>query len=122
MSRVAIPSTGPAGNAAMPFKYRLQPVDLPDRQWPAGPLRKRLGGSVDLRDGNQALIDPMRPEEKLRFWNLPSLGLEEIEVGFPVPRKRILISFARSSRRTGYPRPSPFRCSARPGKNSSSAP
>ncbi len=74
-------------NAAMPFqKYRpFQPVDLPDRQWPSRTITKAPRWcSVDLRDGNQALIDPMRPEEKLRFWNLLlSLGLEEIEVGFP---------------------------------------
>ena len=74
-------------NAAMPFqKYRpFQPIDLPDRQWPSRTITKAPRWcSVDLRDGNQALIDPMRPEEKLRFWNLLlSLGLEEIEVGFP---------------------------------------
>ena len=74
-------------NAAMPFqKYRpFQPIDLPDRQWPSRTITKAPRWcSVDLRDGNQALIDPMRPEEKLRFWNLLlSLGLEEIEVAFP---------------------------------------
>ncbi|MGD1988789.1 MAG: 2-isopropylmalate synthase, partial [Pseudomonadales bacterium] len=67
----------------MPFrKYRpFQPIDLPDRQWPSRTITKAPRWcSVDLRDGNQALIDPMRPEEKLRFWNLLlSLGLEEIE-------------------------------------------
>ena len=76
----------------MPFqKYRpFQPIDLPDRQCrPSRTITKAPRWcSVDLRDGNQALIDPMRPEEKLRFWNLLlPLGLEEIEVGFPQPRQ-----------------------------------
>ena len=51
-------------NAAMPFqKYRpFQPIDLPDRQWPSRTITKAPRWcSVDLRDGNQALIDPMRP-------------------------------------------------------------
>ncbi|MEE4362043.1 MAG: 2-isopropylmalate synthase [Pseudomonadales bacterium] len=72
---------------AMPYgKYRaFPPIDLPDRTWPGRVLSESPRWcSVDLRDGNQALIDPMRPEEKLRFWNLLlGLGFEEIEVGFP---------------------------------------
>jgi 2-isopropylmalate synthase len=72
---------------AMPFqKYRpFAPVDLPDRQWPSRTITQAPRWcSVDLRDGNQALIDPMRPDEKLRFWNLLlEIGFQEIEVGFP---------------------------------------
>ncbi|WP_041841573.1 2-isopropylmalate synthase [Actinoplanes friuliensis] len=76
--------------SAMPFE-RYQPyekqfaVDLPDRQWPA----KRIEAAprwcaVDLRDGNQALIDPMSPERKRRMFNLlVAMGYKEIEVGFP---------------------------------------
>ena len=72
---------------AMPFqKYRaFPPVKLPDRTWPDRVLTEAPRWcSVDLRDGNQALIDPMRPDEKMRFWNLLlEIGFEEIEVGFP---------------------------------------
>ncbi len=78
-----------SGNAAgrMPFhKYRpFKPVDLPDRQWPSRVIEKAPRWcSVDLRDGNQALIDPMNVEEKLRLWDLLlEVGFLEIEVGFP---------------------------------------
>ncbi len=72
---------------AMPFqKYQaFQPVDLPDRQWPGKVLTQAPRWcSVDLRDGNQALIDPMNVEEKLRLWDLLlEIGFAEIEVGFP---------------------------------------
>ena len=72
---------------AMPFeKYRqFQPIDLPDRQWPSRVLTTAPRFcSVDLRDGNQALIDPMNVEEKLRLWDLLlEIGFSEIEVGFP---------------------------------------
>ncbi len=77
---------GSRANAMPHGKYRaFAPVDLPDRTWPGRTLtRAPRWCSVDLRDGNQALIDPMRPEEKLRFWDLLlGIGLEEIEVGFP---------------------------------------
>jgi 2-isopropylmalate synthase len=71
----------------MPFqKYRaFTPVDLPDRTWPSRTITQAPRWcSVDLRDGNQALIDPMRPDEKLRFWKLLiEMGFEEIEAGFP---------------------------------------
>jgi len=67
-------------------KYRATvPVDLPDRTWP----NKRLDHapiwcSVDLRDGNQALIDPMDLERKnAMFTQLVTMGFKEIEVGFP---------------------------------------
>jgi 2-isopropylmalate synthase len=61
------------------------PVDLPDRSWPSAVLdRAPLWCSVDLRDGNQALIDPMDTDRKLRMFRLLcDLGYREIEVGFP---------------------------------------
>jgi 2-isopropylmalate synthase len=74
----------------MPFqRYRAyaEPyrVDLPDRQWPSTPITKAPRWcAVDLRDGNQALIDPMSPERKRRmFTTLVRMGYKEIEVGFP---------------------------------------
>jgi 2-isopropylmalate synthase len=61
------------------------PVHLPDRRWPNALLsRPPLWCSVDLRDGNQALIEPMDPARKLRMFKmLVKLGFKEIEVGFP---------------------------------------
>jgi 2-isopropylmalate synthase len=67
-------------------KYRAFPqVDLPDRTWPNRTITKApLWCSVDLRDGNQALIEPMDGERKLAmFMHLVKLGYKEIEVGFP---------------------------------------
>jgi 2-isopropylmalate synthase len=67
-------------------KYRPFPaVDLADRQWPANTItRPPIWMSTDLRDGNQALIEPMSPEKKLRFFEmLVKIGVKEIEVGFP---------------------------------------
>ncbi len=60
-------------------------VDLPDRQWPTRHVeRAPRWCAVDLRDGNQALIDPMSPERKRRMFNLlVRMGYKEIEVGFP---------------------------------------
>jgi 2-isopropylmalate synthase len=74
----------------MPFR-RYRPyqeqfvVDLPDRTWPDRQLTAAPRWcAVDLRDGNQALIDPMSPERKRRMFNLlVSMGYREIEVGFP---------------------------------------
>ena len=72
---------------AMPYqKYRsFSPVDLPNRTWPNRTLHHAPRWcSVDLRDGNQALIDPMNVEEKHRMFELLlDVGLVEIEVGFP---------------------------------------
>ena len=72
---------------AMPFqKYRaFRPIELPDRTWPAATLKRAPRWcSVDLRDGNQALIDPMSVDEKIRMWDLLlAVGFSEIEVGFP---------------------------------------
>ena len=67
-------------------KYRpFMPLELPDRTWPDKKLvRAPRWCSVDLRDGNQALIDPMDPERKRRmFETLVAMGFKEIEVGFP---------------------------------------
>ncbi len=67
-------------------KYRATvPVDLPDRTWPNNRLTKApIWCSVDLRDGNQALIDPMDLERKnVMFNQLVHMGFKEIEVGFP---------------------------------------
>lgn len=65
----------------IPFKQ----IDLPDRQWPNRVIEKApIWCSVDLRDGNQALIDPMNLEEKLEFFKaLCDMGFKEIEIGFP---------------------------------------
>ena len=63
----------------------FHPVPLPDRTWPDKVITKApTWCSVDLRDGNQALIDPMNLEEKLRFFQtLVDIGFKEIEIGFP---------------------------------------
>ena len=67
-------------------KYRPFPaVQLADRQWPGNTItRPPIWMSTDLRDGNQALIEPMSVEKKLRFFDmLVSIGIKEIEMGFP---------------------------------------
>ncbi|WP_426210403.1 2-isopropylmalate synthase [Massilia sp. TWP1-3-3] len=67
-------------------KYRAFPaIDLPDRQWPTRTITAPpIWMSTDLRDGNQALIEPMSTEKKLRFFDmLVNIGFKEIEVGFP---------------------------------------
>ena len=73
--------------ADMPIgKYRAyEPVQLADRTWPSNVITEApIWCSVDLRDGNQALVDPMDSERKLRmFTTLVELGFKEIEVGFP---------------------------------------
>jgi 2-isopropylmalate synthase len=68
-------------NKYKPFK----PVDLKNRQWPSKVINKSpIWCSVDLRDGNQALIEPMGAERKDRMFSLLcKLGFKEIEVGFP---------------------------------------
>jgi len=79
--------TLPSAPKKMPFaKYRpFVPLDLPDRMWPGKRIeRAPRWVSVDLRDGNQALIDPMDPARKRRMFDaLVNMGLKEIEVGFP---------------------------------------
>ena len=73
--------------AVMPFeKYQpFQPIELNDRTWPGKVITKApTWCSVDLRDGNQALIEPMGPERKARMFKaLVGMGFKEIEVGFP---------------------------------------
>ena len=67
-------------------KYKpFIPIDLPDRQWPNHVIdHAPIWCSVDLRDGNQALVDPMNLEEKLEYFKtLIAVGFKEIEVGFP---------------------------------------
>ena len=67
-------------------RYKKNPViDYPEREWPNKEITKApIWCSVDLRDGNQALIDPMIVEEKVEMFNyLVKLGFKEIEVGFP---------------------------------------
>jgi 2-isopropylmalate synthase len=79
------PKAGPP--KTMPFHhYRsFTPIPLPDRTWPHRVIAKAPRWcSVDLRDGNQALIDPMDPERKRRMFDLlVECGFKEIEVGFP---------------------------------------
>ncbi|GAA3755468.1 2-isopropylmalate synthase [Spinactinospora alkalitolerans] len=79
-----VPQQQPSG---MPFQ-RYQPfpaVDLPDRTWPSTTITKAPRWlSTDLRDGNQALIEPMDPERKREIFDLlVRMGYKEIEVGFP---------------------------------------
>jgi len=73
--------------AGMPvWKYRPSPqVDLPDRQWPGRVISQApIWCSVDLRDGNQALVNPMDVHRKRRMFELlVRMGFKEIEVGFP---------------------------------------
>ncbi len=77
----------PANPKTMPFeKYApYVPLDLRDRTWPDNRLTAApTWCAVDLRDGNQALIDPMDPARKLKmFQTLVAMGYKEIEVGFP---------------------------------------
>jgi 2-isopropylmalate synthase len=81
------PRSHNARPGAMPVdKYRAYPpIELADRTWPDRRIDKApLWCSVDLRDGNQALIEPMSPERKLvMFQSLIDMGFSEIEVGFP---------------------------------------
>ena len=67
-------------------KYKRNPVvHYPEREWPDKEIEKApIWCSVDLRDGNQALVEPMVVEEKIEFFNmLVKLGFKEIEIGFP---------------------------------------
>ncbi len=85
------PVWNPQRGSAMPVDryqpwYRLvEDIQLPDRTWPDARItRAPLWCAVDLRDGNQALIDPMSPARKRKFFELlVAMGYKEIEVGFP---------------------------------------
>ncbi len=85
-----IAATNPQRPSGMPY-HRYTPfheqikVDLPDRTWPDARITKAPRWcAVDLRDGNQALIEPMNAERKLRMFELlVQMGYKEIEVGFP---------------------------------------
>ncbi|BCO33842.1 2-isopropylmalate synthase [Mycobacterium heckeshornense] len=68
-----------------PFAEEVEPISLPDRTWPDRVITKApMWCAVDLRDGNQALIDPMSPARKRRMFDLlVRMGYKEIEVGFP---------------------------------------
>jgi len=80
-------SVSPQQPSGMPFeRYRaFPPIDLPDRTWPSAVITAPPRWlSTDLRDGNQALIDPMTPARKRRMFDLlVRMGYKEIEVGFP---------------------------------------
>ncbi|MCU0274482.1 MAG: 2-isopropylmalate synthase, partial [Acidimicrobiales bacterium] len=77
----------PVRPTPMPYqKYEpIRPLDLPDRTWPGRRIEAApTWCSVDLRDGNQALIDPMDPDRKRTLFEaLVAMGFTEIEVGFP---------------------------------------
>ncbi len=85
------PPWNPQRGSHLPYqRYRphhemVEPVSLPDRTWPERRItRAPLWCAVDLRDGNQALIDPMSPARKRRMFDLlVRMGYKEIEVGFP---------------------------------------
>ncbi|WP_037361375.1 2-isopropylmalate synthase [Amycolatopsis orientalis] len=85
------PSWNPQRGTSMPVhRYRpwydvVENIELPDRTWPDKRIeRAPLWCAVDLRDGNQALIDPMSPARKRKFFDLlVRMGYKEIEVGFP---------------------------------------
>ena len=90
LAAVAAASNGGNNDPLLPparfASYSEQiPFDYPERTWPGKRLQRAPRWcSVDLRDGNQALVNPMDSERKLRFWNLlVSMGFKEIEVGFP---------------------------------------
>ncbi len=79
-------TVGMKSMAAAAAKYQpYQPIDLSDRTWPSKTITKApIWCSVDLRDGNQALIEPMGHERKTRmFALLLKMGFKEIEIGFP---------------------------------------
>ena len=82
--RVTPPRQQPSGMPCQRYTP-FQPVDLPDRTWPGKSItRAPRWLSTDLRDGNQALIDPMSPARKHKMFDLlVRMGYKEIEVGFP---------------------------------------
>ena len=79
-----VPTQQPSPHAVRTLP-RLPPIQLPDRTWPDRQITAAPRWlSTDLRDGNQALIDPMTPARKLKMFQLlVELGYKEIEIGFP---------------------------------------
>ena len=88
----------------VPFKPFAS--DYAERTWPSRRITQPpIWMSTDLRDGNQALIEPMSVERKLRFFEqLVKIGFKEIEVGFRRPRRPTSISCASSSTRSAFPK------------------
>ncbi len=89
-TRPVVPTTTKMTPKSAAFDFRkYRPFafapSLPDRTWPSKTIEKSpIWASVDLRDGNQALIDPMTIEQKMRFFKtLVDVGFKEIEIGFP---------------------------------------
>jgi len=89
-TRTAVSGTAKITPKSAAFDFRkYRPFafapSLPDRTWPSKTIEKSpIWASVDLRDGNQALIDPMTLEQKMRFFKtLVDVGFKEIEIGFP---------------------------------------
>ena len=78
----------------------FQPQKIVGRTWPDKVISKApVWCSVDLRDGNQALVDPMNLQEKLEYFHtLVDVGIKEIEIGFPPPVRRSTRSAGSSSR------------------------
>ncbi|NTI42237.1 2-isopropylmalate synthase [Rhizobium rhizogenes] len=79
-------SHSPKGMPEAAVKYRSYPqINIPDRTWPSKTITKApIWCSVDLRDGNQALVDPMGHDRKARMFQLLlDMGFKEIEIGFP---------------------------------------
>ncbi len=79
-------SHSPKGMPEATVKYRAYPqINIPDRTWPSKAITKApIWCSVDLRDGNQALVDPMGHDRKARMFQLLlDMGFKEIEIGFP---------------------------------------
>ena len=79
-------SHSPKGMPEAAVKYRAYPqINIPDRTWPSKVITKApIWCSVDLRDGNQALVDPMGHDRKARMFQLLlDMGFKEIEIGFP---------------------------------------
>ncbi|MDE1993320.1 MAG: 2-isopropylmalate synthase [Rhizobiaceae bacterium] len=79
-------SHSPKGMPEAAVKYRSYPqINIPDRTWPSKIITKApIWCSVDLRDGNQALVDPMGHDRKARMFHLLlDMGFKEIEIGFP---------------------------------------
>ena len=88
------------------------PVDLDDRTWPDRVITEAPRWcAVDLRDGNQALIDPMTPARKLKMFDLlVRMGYKEIEVGFPAASQTDFDFVRQIIERTGSPTTSSSRC------------